>query len=152
MLGVDPEMLWIVRKDILLMPTREIKVSVCTYACIQSHRTSCLPFEVFLPAWESAFVFFLLSFHTSGFCLTRGSEDPKWLNKSRVYRIADQQQQTAKVTLASDYCICSPHGPSVRATPSSICSLSLHQPDSLSWQDQEERECGPVTALTHGNL
>lgn len=62
---------------------------------------------------------------SAGSCLTWESKDPK----SHVYRISDQQQQTAKVTLTTVSAHCSL---SVRATPSSICSLSLHQPDSLS--------------------
>lgn len=40
----------------------------------------------------------------------------------------------------------------VRAMLSSVCSLSLHQPDSLSWQDREDSEYGPAMASTHGNL
>lgn len=68
---------------------------------------------------------------SAGFWLTWVSKDLKRLSKSykRIYRIADHQQQTAKVTLASDYCICS-------LQPRCSCNAIIYlQPISSSaWQ------------------
>lgn len=70
-----------------------------------------------------------------------------WLGGQRMHNESKSRadhRQLADCGLSSPSC--------VRATPSSICSLSLHQSDSLRWQDQEERECGPAAALIRGNL
>lgn len=74
-------------------------------------------------------------------CSLLGQKTPKQPSKS-FYLIIDLQPCTS--TVISYLPVLSVH-----IKPSSIWSLSLHQPDR---QIQDDAECVPVTALTQGNL
>lgn len=89
------------------------------------------------------------------FLVTQNSKVPSFSSfysphEEQVLTWLDAQWEQITLRSSTASWLCPP--PSSRATPSSICGLSLHQSVSLCWQHQEERECGPAAALIRGNL
>lgn len=74
--------------------------------------------------------------------------------KEQVLLASEVKRCTMRVNhasiISSELTVASPS--SSHAILSSIYGLSLHQSDSLRWQDQVQRECGPAAALIRGNF